>query len=200
MTAVELLGLAASASLLAGWRLYFTIFAVGLAMRSGWVDLPDQLGALDVLANPWVIGIAAFGALAEFFADKIMWLDSLWDAAHTFIRPVGGALLTLALVDPADPAWQVAAFLLGGGASFVTHSAKAVARVAVNTSPEPFTNILLSLVEDALTVGIALLIFAYPATAAFVAAVLLAAAILLLVALHRLIRTALRWRRRRATG
>ena len=197
MTAVEILGLAASASLLAGWRLYFTLFALGLAMRSGWVDLPGHLAALDILANPWVIGVAAAGAVVEFCADKIMWLDTVWDGIHTFIRPVGGALISLAVVDPADPAWQVAAFLLGGGASLATHTAKSVARVAVNTSPEPFTNFLLSLLEDGLTVALAALIFAYPEAAAIVAVVLLAIAIGLLVLLHRFIRGALRWWQRR---
>lgn len=200
MTAVEIIGLAASASLLAGWRLYFTLFALGLAMRTGWVDLPEHLAALDILANPWVIGIAAAGAVAEFCADKIMWLDTMWDGIHTFIRPAGGALIAMAVIDPADPAWQVAAFLLGGGASLATHTAKTVARMAVNTSPEPFTNFLLSLLEDGLTVGLAVLILAYPKTAAIVAVVLLAIAIGLLILLHRFIRGALRWWRRRAGG
>lgn len=197
MTSVEILGLAASASLLAGWRLYFTVFALGLAMRSGWVDLPGHLATLDVLANPWVIGAAAVGAVAEFFADKIMWLDTIWDGIHTFIRPVGGALITLAVVDPGDPAWQVMAVLLGGSASLATHTAKSVARVAVNTSPEPVTNFLLSLLEDGLTVGLTVLILAYPKTAAIVAVVLLAIAIGLLILLHRFIRRALGWWRRR---
>lgn len=195
MGAVEILGLAASLSLLAGWRLYLTVFAIGLAMRSGWVALPDQLAGLDAFANPWVIGIAGVGALVEFLADKVMWLDSAWDAVHTFIRPVGGALLSLAVVDPADPAWQVAAFLLGGGASFVTHAAKAATRAAVNTSPEPVSNILVSTAEDVTTAGLLGLVIAYPVTASVVAALLLAAAIALLLVLRRLVRRALSWRR-----
>ena len=112
---VEILGIAASVSLLAGWRLYLCVLATGIAMRTGYVPLPTHLASLEVLANPWIMGIAAFGAVAEFFADKIAWLDSLWDTIHTAIRPIGGALLALAIVNPQDPATQVIAFLLGGG-------------------------------------------------------------------------------------
>ena len=119
MDALELIALASSVSLLAGWRLYLVTFVTGLAMKFGWIDLPERLEALDVIANNWVIGIACAGALAEFFADKIAWVDSAWDAVHGFVRPLGGALLSLAVIDAGDPTWQVASFLLGGGAAFV---------------------------------------------------------------------------------
>lgn len=185
MGAVEIIGLAASVSLLAGWRLYFTVAVVGLAMRNGWVDLPHQLVALDALANPWVIGIAALGALAEFFADKVAWLDSLWDGVHTVIRPIGGALLALAIVDPGDPAWQVIAFLLGGGASLMTHGAKAGTRAIVNTSPEPFSNVVVSTGEDVATGGLLLLALANPVAAVVIAVLILAATILSLVVIRR---------------
>ena len=102
MSAVELIALAASTSLLAGWRLYLVTLVTGLAMKFGWVALPDQLQALDVLANNWVLAAAALGTFAEFFADKIAWVDSAWDAVHSFIRPLGGALLSLAIVDSGD--------------------------------------------------------------------------------------------------
>ncbi|HYI43763.1 MAG TPA: DUF4126 domain-containing protein, partial [Sphingomicrobium sp.] len=111
MDALELMALASSVSLLADWRLYLVTFATGLAMKFGWIDLPDQLRALDVLASDWVVAIAGVGTLAEFFADKIAWVDSAWDSIHGFVRPLGGALLSLAVVDPGDPAWQVASFL-----------------------------------------------------------------------------------------
>ena len=103
MSAIQLIALASTVSLLAGWRLYFVTFAVGLSMKLGWVALPQQLHALDALANNWIIGIAALGAVAEFFADKIAWVDSLWDAVHSVVRPLGGALLAMAIVDCADP-------------------------------------------------------------------------------------------------
>ena len=89
MGTVELLGLAASVSLLAGWRLYLCVFVTGIAMRSGRIDLPTHLDALGTLANPWVMGAAALGLVAEFFADKVAWLDSAWDAVHSFVRPAG---------------------------------------------------------------------------------------------------------------
>lgn len=102
MSAVELVALASTVSLLAGWRLYFVTFAIGLGMKFGWIDVPEQLRALDVLANNWIVGIAALGALAEFFADKIAWVDSAWDAVHAVVRPVGGGLLAMAIIDGSD--------------------------------------------------------------------------------------------------
>src|SRR5919107_3086873 len=144
MSAVELIALASTVSLLAGWRLYLVTFAVGIAMKFGWIAMPDQLRALDVLANNWIVAIAAVGAFAEFFADKIAWVDMAWDAIHSFIRPLGGALLSLAIVDAGDPAWQVGSFLLGGGAAFLAHAGKAGARALVNTSPEPVSNVIIS--------------------------------------------------------
>ena len=177
MGIIELLGLATSVSLLSGWRLYLTIFATGIAMYSGYVDLPENLKLLEALGNPWVIAVAGIGAVAEFFADKIAWLDSIWDGLHTLIRPLGGALLALAVVDSGDPAWQVIAFLLGGGAAFASHATKATARAAVNTSPEPFSNMAVSTGEDVVTGGLLLLIFANPVAAAVIALVLLVLAI-----------------------
>ena len=177
MGVIEILGLAGSLSLLSGWRFYLTIFATGLAMHFNIVPLPENLQMLDVLANPWVLGISALGAVAEFFADKIAWLDSIWDGLHTLIRPVGGAMLALAVVDSADPAWQVIAFLLGGGAAFASHATKASARAAVNTSPEPFSNVVVSTVEDVATGGLLVLAFANPVAALIIALILLCLAI-----------------------
>ncbi|TMM48355.1 DUF4126 domain-containing protein [Qipengyuania marisflavi] len=188
MGIVEIIGIAGSVSLLAGWRLYLSIFATGLAMRLGAIPLPDHLASLDALANPWVMGIAAAAALAEFFADKVMWLDSAWDAVHTFVRPIGGALLALAIVDPSDPATQVIAFLLGGGASLASHAGKAGARGVVNASPEPFSNIAVSSVEDVATAGALYAVYEYPWAAAGVAALLLALVIAMLLVARRILR------------
>lgn len=173
MDAVQIVGVAASLSLLAGWRLYATVAAVGVAMRLGLLELPQQVEALDVLANPWIIAVAAVGALAELFADKVLWLDSLWDGVHTAIRPLGGALLALAVVDASDPAWQVVAFLLGGGAALVSHGAKAGARAVVNTSPEPFSNVAVSTIEDVVTFGGLWLVLTQPALAGILAVIML---------------------------
>ena len=185
---VEILGIAASASLLAGWRLYLVVLATGIAMRSGAVPLPEHLASLQALANPWVMGIAGFGAFCEFFADKIAWLDSAWDAVHTLVRPLGGALLALAIVDPGDPATQAIAFLLGGGGALLAHGGKAGARAVVNTSPEPVSNIAVSGVEDVATAGLLWAAYEYPYAAAGIAVVLLALAIALLLMARRIIR------------
>ena len=188
MTALELIALASTVSLLAGWRLYLVTFAVGLAMKFGWVALPDQLQALDVLANNWIIGIAGAGALAEFFADKVAWVDSAWDAIHAVVRPVGGALLSLAIVDAGDPAWQVGSFLLGGGAAFLAHAGKAGARALVNTSPEPVSNIVVSTGEDVVTGGLLALAIANPIAAVLIAIILVLLSLWLVFAARRALR------------
>ena len=188
MDIVAILGVAGSVSLLAGWRLYLAAFATGLAMRLGALPIPEHLASLEVLANPWVMGAAAVAAIAEFFADKVMWLDSIWDAVHTFVRPIGGALLALAIIDPADPATQAIAFLLGGGASLAAHAGKAGARAVVNASPEPVSNIALSTAEDVVTAGLLYAAYEYPYAAAGIAAVLLAVVIGLLVMARRVLR------------
>ena len=188
MTPVELIALAASTSLLAGWRLYLVTLITGLGMKFGWVALPEQLQALDVLANNWVLAIAAVGTFAEFFADKIAWVDSAWDAIHSFIRPLGGALLSLAIIDSADPAWQVGSFLLGGGAALVAHAGKAGARTLVNTSPEPFSNVIVSTTEDIATGGLLALAIANPIAAALIALGLVLLSLWLVFAARRALR------------
>jgi len=185
---IEILGIAGSVSLLAGWRLYLCVLATGIAMRLGVLPLPEHLAALQVLANPWVMGVAGIAAFCEFFADKILWLDTVWDTIHTAIRPLGGALLALAVVDPSDPAMQVIAFILGGSGALLAHSGKAGARALVNTSPEPFSNVAVSTTEDVATAGLLYLAYEYPLAAGVIALVLLAAAIGLLL----LARTVLR--------
>ncbi len=194
MGIVELLGLAGSVSLISGWRLYLTVFVTGLAMLLGWIDLPENLQILDALANPWVLGISALGALAEFFADKILWLDSIWDTIHTAIRPLGGALLALAVVDASDPVWQVVTFLLGGGAALMSHGAKSGARALVNTSPEPVSNAVVSTGEDIATGGLLFLAFANPIAALIIASVLLLLCLVLVYKGYRL------WRKMVSSG
>ena len=198
MSAVELIALASTVSLLAGWRLYLVTFAVGLAMKFGWIALPDQLHALDVLSNNWLIGVAALGAVAEFFADKVAWVDSVWDAIHSFVRPVGGALLSMAIIDGGDPAWQVGSFLLGGGAAFLAHAGKAGARTLVNASPEPFSNVVVSTGEDITTGGLLALAIAYPVASAAIALALVALSLWLVIAARRALRRFLEPKSRRA--
>jgi hypothetical protein len=198
MTAVDLVALAASISLLAGWRLYLVVFATGIAMRFGWVALPDHLRTLDILANNWIVAIAGLGALAEFFADKIAWVDSLWDGVHSVVRPIGGALLSMAIIDGGDPAWQVGSLLLGGGAALIAHAGKAGARTLVNASPEPVSNIVVSTGEDVATAGLLALAIANPIAAAIVAVILVVLSLWLVVAARRLLKRILEPKRRQA--
>lgn len=188
MGIIEILGIAGSVSLLSGWRLYLSILATGLAMQWGAIPLPEHLSSLQVLANPWIMGIAGVAALCEFLADKVPWLDSLWDGVHTFIRPIGGALLALAIVDPSDPATQVIAFLLGGGGALLAHGGKAGARAVINTSPEPVSNIAMSSAEDIATAGLLYAAYEYPYAAGAIALVLLGLAIWLLLTARRIIK------------
>jgi hypothetical protein len=185
---IEILGLAGSISLLSGWRMYLCILATGLAMRFHILPLPEHLASLQILANPWILGASGFAALCEFFADKVAWLDSIWDTIHTVIRPLGGALLTLAVIDPADPATQVIAFILGGGGTLLAHGGKAGARAMVNASPEPFSNVAVSAVEDVASTGLLYLSLTHPYAAGAVALVLLAIAIGLLFLAARVLR------------
>ena len=188
MGILEILGVAGSLSLLAGWRLYLTILVTGIAMHFGWLPLPEHLKALQILANPWVLGVAAIGTLAEFLADKVAWVDSIWDGVHGIVRPLGGALLALALVDSSNPAWQVVAFLLGGGGALLSHGAKATTRAVVNVSPEPYSNAAVSTGEDVATSGLLALAIAYPPLAIGIAVLLSVAAVIVVVVLRRLLR------------
>ena len=187
MGIVELLGVAASVSLLAGWRLYLCVFGTGLAMYFGLIQAPEHVQGLQVLASPWVIGVAGLGLVAEFFADKVAWLDSLWDSVHTAIRPIGGALLAMAIVDPSNTTWQVVALLLGGSAALVSHGAKAGTRAIVNASPEPFSNVAVSTGEDIVTGGLLYLVLQEPVAAGLVAVALLLGALALLIAVRRML-------------
>ena len=128
-------------------RLYAVLFIVGVAGWTGWVALPEHLA---VLANPVVIGASGFMSLVEFGADKLPWLDSLWDAVHTFIRIPAGAALAAGVFGASDTSVSVAAAILGGTIAAGTHLAKAGGRAAINASPEPFTNWFASFSEDLL--------------------------------------------------
>ena len=153
MDTLSLLGVALGFATLSGINLYLTTFMAGLAVRFNWVDLADKYESLAILANPWIIGIAGVLFLIEFFADKIPWLDSSWDAIHTFIRPVGGTLLALAALGEMDPAVSVVAALLSGSTTLITHATKAGSRLLINMSPEPVSNAVASLGEDGLVLG-----------------------------------------------
>ncbi|MCW5976784.1 MAG: DUF4126 domain-containing protein [Bryobacteraceae bacterium] len=148
MNTFELIGLATGLGFLAGLRLYATALTLGLAIRFGWLSLQPEYQQLDVLANWWVIALSGTLFVVEFLADKIAWLDSIWDAVHTFIRPLGAAAVAVAAVGNMDSSAMVVAGLVTGGAALTSHSMKAMTRFAVNHSPEPFSNAALSLAGD----------------------------------------------------
>jgi hypothetical protein len=171
MDVLTTLGRTMGFSFAAGLNLYATVAILGLASRFDWVSLPPQFKVFD---NDIVIVAAIVMYVIEFVADKIPWVDSLWDGVHTVIRPIGGALIAVATLGHANPTIQGLAALLGGSLAASTHLTKAGARAVANASPEPFTNWFLSLGEDALVVGLGFLALKYPALAALVVLVCLA--------------------------
>ena len=157
MNLIGTIAMAMGSSWVSGIRLYATVATLGLLGRFAHLRLP---GELEVLTNGWVIGIATALFVIEFFADKIPYLDSTWDVVHTFIRIPAGAVLAAAAFGDFDRRVQVVALLVGGGLALSAHGTKATARAAVNLSPEPFSNIVVSLVEDTVAVvSIVLAIF-----------------------------------------
>ena len=184
---VNLLGRTLGFSFAAGINLYATVAILGLATRYGWVDLPAQYRVFD---NTWIIVGAIVLYLVEFIADKIPWLDSLWDAVHTVIRPLGGALIAVASIGHAQPWVQALAAIAGAALATSTHVAKAGTRAAANTSPEPFSNWALSLAEDGFVLGLGLLALTHPVAAGLVVVVALGVIALALRWLLRGIRSA----------
>ncbi|MBI2769415.1 MAG: DUF4126 domain-containing protein [Burkholderiales bacterium] len=183
--APQLLALAAALGWASGIRLYAAVFIVGMAAYLGFIDLPHGLLALQ---HPGVLAASGFMCFVEFFADKIPWVDSAWDMVHTFIRiPAGAALAAGALGgDSAAMGWVAA--LLGGGLAATSHAAKLTTRAAVNTSPEPFSNIAVSLAEDGFVVFMLWLAATHPAVFAIALLLTLAAAVLLMVVLFKFLR------------
>ena len=191
MESLATLGRIMGFSFSAGINLYATVAILGLASRYGWVDLPPQYRVFD---NNWIIGVALVLYVVEFFADKIPWVDSVWDAIHTIIRPIGGAAIAVATLGHASPVTQTLVALLGAALATSTHLSKAGTRVIANASPEPFTNWALSLGEDLFVVGLGALALKYPAFAAVVVIV----CVLLIVVFASWIVNALRRRLARA--
>jgi hypothetical protein len=149
-------------SFAAGINLYATVAILGLASRYGWVQLPPQYHVFD---NNWIIGTAIALYVVEFFADKIPWVDSVWDAVHTVIRPIGGALIAVTTLGHASAPTQALVGLLGGTLAASTHFTKAGTRVIANASPEPFSNWILSFAEDGFVIGLGFVALKYPVVA-----------------------------------
>jgi len=186
------LALAAALAWGAGLRLYLVAFLFGLSGLMGWWPLPAHL---QVLQHPLVLGAAGFMAAVELFADKLPWLDSVWDAIHTLVRIPAGAAMAAAVFGDAGGATMTAAALLGGSLTAATHFTKSGTRAVVNTSPEPFSNVALSLGEDALVLGGAWLAVQHPLLFLGLVLVFLVLALLLLRLIVRGVRRVLAPRR-----
>jgi Domain of unknown function (DUF4126) len=186
---LQTLSLVLGAGFSSGLNLYATVATLGLLERVGVIHLPASLRAL---AHPWVIGIAVVLYLIEFFADKIPYIDTIWDFVHTFIRLPAAALLAYGAVSGAGPEWRWGAALLAGGVALTSHGAKASTRAAVNTSPEPLSNWTLSLGEDVMAVWLSWMASVHPLATTIVVFVLLALCAYLMYRLFRFARRAVR--------
>jgi hypothetical protein len=164
---IATLGRTMGFSFAAGINLYATVAILGLASRYNWVSLPPQYQAFD---NDFIIATAIGLYVIEFIADKIPWFDSVWDTIHTVIRPLGGALIAVTTLGEASPTTEVLIGLMGGTLAAGTHFSKAGTRALANTSPEPFSNWILSLSEDGFVVMLGLIALKYPVIAAVVVA------------------------------
>ena len=188
MNLLQTLGLALGAGFSSGLNLYATVATLGLLQRYGVIHLP---GSLQVLSHPWILGIALALYAIEFLADKIPYVDTIWDAVHTLIRPPAAALLAYSATVAAPAEWRWGAALLAGGVALTSHSTKASTRAAVNTSPEPFSNWLLSFGEDTLAVWLTWMATVHPTVTIVVVSILIVLAGFLLFHLFRFLRRSL---------
>lgn len=148
MSVADLLGIAAGVGFLAGLRLYALVFTLGILIRFGMLSLTDQFQHLLILGSWPVLIASATMAIAEFVSDKLPWFDSLWDSIHTFVRPIGAAILAWTAISDIEPSLKVILVLITGGVALTSHAAKAATRAAANHSPEPVSNVVLSVAED----------------------------------------------------
>ncbi len=191
MDVIATLGRTLGFSFAAGVNLYATVAILGLASRYGWVSLPPQFQAFN---SDIVIGAAVVMYLVEFFADKIPYVDTVWDVVHTAIRPVGGALIAVTTLGDASPTMEGLVGLLGGAVAASSHLTKTSTRAVANTSPEPFSNWILSFGEDLFVVGLGYLALQYPVATLFVLVGLL---VLIAIFATVIIRTVRQWFTRR---
>ncbi len=179
------LGRSMGLSLTAGISPYGTAAAIGIVVRAGWVDLPDSL---DIFAENWILWPALALYVVEFFADKIAIVDTVWDLAHTLIRPLAGAIFAILAMDPSTVEGQVLSGVLGGLVAGTTHLSKAGTRAVVNTSPEPVSNAIVSFLENGFVVLLLVVTLAVPFVAFFIAAATVGILVVLLVWLFRRLR------------
>jgi len=185
MNPIETLGLVLGTGFSSGLSLYATVATLGVLQRLGVIHLP---GKLQVLSHPMVLGVALGLYVVEFLADKVPYIDSIWQVVHTFVRPPAAALLAFSVAGSTAEPWRWAAALLAGGVALTSHGTKASVRVAANMSPEPFSNWALSLVEDILAVSVTWFASTHPAIAVILVVVLVGISLFLLYYLFRFLR------------
>jgi len=193
MEILTILGIVLGFATLAGINLYLTVFVTGVALHFQWVALPEVAEKLTVLGNPWIIAVSGILYFLQFFADKIPWVDSLNDTVHTIIRPVGAMLLAVLALGEAHPVIEVVTALLAGTVALAVHASKAGARLLVNTSPEPFSNVAASVGEDAIVLGGLGLMWWHPVVAAIVVMIFLVAVVAILPWIFRRVFRLVRW-------
>ena len=184
MSPIETLGFALGTSFASGLNLYLTVAAAGIFQRLGLIQLPESL---QILSHPLVLGVAITLFVVEFIADKIPYVDSAWDALHTFIRPPAAAVLSYSAFGNVSEEWKLGAALLAGSVALTSHGAKATTRAAANTSPEPVSNWALSILEDGMAVFLVWMAAEHPLLTAVIVLVLVIVAVLLIRKLWRFV-------------
>jgi hypothetical protein len=184
MSPIETLGFALGTSFASGLNLYLTVAAAGLFQRLGLIQLPESL---QILSHPLVLGVAITLFVIEFIADKIPYVDSAWDALHTFIRPPAAAVLSYSAFGNVPEEWKLGAALLAGSVALTSHGAKTTTRAAANTSPEPVSNWALSILEDGIVVFLVWIAAEHPLLTAAIVVVLVIIAVLLIRKLWRFV-------------
>lgn len=182
MSGLESLGFSIGTAFASGLNLYATVAILGLLQRFHVIYLP---ASLTVLSHPAVLGVAIALYAVEFFADKVPYVDTIWDAVHTFIRPPAAALMAYAAFGDVPEPWRVAGGLLAGGIALTSHGTKASARTAINTSPEPLSNWIASLSEDGIAVFLSYMAAKHPVLAIVIVAVLLLISLYILIKLAK---------------
>lgn len=185
MSVLDTFGFVLGTAFASGLNLYATIAVVGLLERFGTTHSPTSLA---ILANPVVIAVALALYIVEFVADKIPYVDHLWDAPHTFIRPFGAVMLAYGATAAIPQEWRVVAALIAGSISLTSHGTKASARVAINTSPEPFSNSIASAAEDAIAIFLTWIATAHPILSAVLVIFLVGLCLFVLVKLVDVLR------------
>lgn len=185
MDLVTALGRTIPFALASGINLYATVAVLGLVSRFGLVDLPPAFRGFE---HPAIIGIALTMYVIEFAADKVPWLDSIWDTIHTVVRPLGGAAVAVTALGDSSVAMQSLVALLGGSVALTTHLSKAGTRAVANASPEPFSNWLLSIAEDVFVIGFSYVALQHPYLALIVSVVVLTIIAMSAAVLYRAVR------------